>query len=402
MISFNIELNNREITGKKEHTLLLRITVNRKHVRLGLMYSVSPSHFNPKGKQGKYIRSSHPDHQRINKHIEAKINQAKDVITELEDEGRLINARTIKAKMLEFKTHDFFKYVENDLKEFQKNGNVGTYKKYKSVVKSLKDFTKTETLSFEEIDLVFLNRYQTYLKDDEKEQTTIHGYLSKIRSIFNKAIREGHIQLNDNPFITYRIKQGTPHKDRLTIVEIEKIESLEYPKNSLIWHVRNAFLFSFYNAGIRISDILQLTWDNIQDGRLVYNMYKTNKVLSLKLKEKPLAILEQYKGRNESFIFPFFLDRYNYSEAMYLHNRIGAKTALINKYLKDIAEKAEINKNVTTHTARHSFADIARQKTDNIYNLSKTLGHSKIGTTEAYMATFDDNAVDDTLDSMFK
>jgi len=74
---------------------------------------------------------------------------------------------------------------------------------------------------------------------------------------------------------------------------------------------------------------------------------------------------------------------------------------LINKYLKDIAEKAEIVKNVTTHTARHSFADIARQKADNIYNLSKTLGHSKIGTTEAYMATIDDNALDDTLDSMF-
>ena len=204
------------------------------------MYSVSPSHFNPKGKFGKYIRSSNPDHVGINKHIEAKINQAKDAITELEDEGRLINARTIKAKMLEFKTHDFYKYVENDLKEFQKNGNIGTYKKYKAVVQSIKDFTKTEALSFEEIDTVFLNRYQADLQDNRKEQTTIHGYLSKIRSIFNKAIREGQIQINDNPFINYKIKQGTPRKDRLNIQEIEKIEELDYPENTLIWHVRNA------------------------------------------------------------------------------------------------------------------------------------------------------------------
>jgi integrase len=74
---------------------------------------------------------------------------------------------------------------------------------------------------------------------------------------------------------------------------------------------------------------------------------------------------------------------------------------LINKYLKDIATKAEITKTITSHTARHTFADLARQKTDNIYNLSKTLGHSSLKVTEAYLASFDQQAVDDTMDSMF-
>ena len=67
--------------------------------------------------------------------------------------------------------------------------------------------------------------------------------------------------------------------------EIIKIEELELKENSLIWHVKNIFLFAFYNAGIRISDILLMTWDNIQDGRLVYKMYKTNKLHSVILKE---------------------------------------------------------------------------------------------------------------------
>ena len=183
--------------------------------------------------------------------------------------------------------------------------------------------------------------------------------------------------------------------------EIIAIETLEIEENSLIWHVRNTFLFAFYNAGIRISDILLMTWDNIQDGRLVYIMYKTAKPHSLILKEKPLAILEKYRSRNEYYIFPFLSDRYDYSDPMFKHNQIGAKTALINKYLKDLAIKAEINKTVTTHTARHSFADIARQKTDNLYNISKALGHSSLKVTEGYLASFDDQAVDDTLDSMF-
>jgi site-specific recombinase XerD len=74
---------------------------------------------------------------------------------------------------------------------------------------------------------------------------------------------------------------------------------------------------------------------------------------------------------------------------------------MLDNCLSRIATKAGIDKKITTHTAKHSFADIARQKTDNIYNLSKTLGHSSIKITEAYLASFDQRAVDDTLDEVF-
>jgi len=401
MISFNIELNSKPITGSNEHSLLLRITVNRKHSRLGLMYSVNPNHFNPNGKIGKNIRSSHPDHAKINNYIFNKILKAKDIVTNLEDENKLITAQIIKEKMLESNTHDFFKFVDGYLAELKLNANVGTYKKYNAVVQSIKEFAETDTLLFEQINVTYLNRYEAHLREAGKKQTTIAGYLSKIRSLFKKAIDLGQLQFADNPFISYKIRQGRPSKDRLNEEEITKIETVVLKKGSLIDNVRFAFLFSFYNAGIRISDILLMAWDNIKDDRLVYTMYKTNKIHSLKLKEKPLAILEKYKGRGESYIFPFFSDRYDYSDPMFLHNQIGAKTALINKYLKEIGKKAGINKKITTHTARHSFADIARQKTDNIYNLSKTLGHSSIKVTEAYLASFDEKAVDDTLDSVF-
>lgn len=402
MISFNVELNNKPITDSKEHNLLLRITVNRKHARLALMYSVLPSQFNPKAQVGKSIRSSHPDHIKINKHLENKVSMGKDIITDLENEGRLITAETIKSRMIEQKSHSFYKFTDELTNQLKMSGYIGSYKKYTAVVNSLKDFHNPESLLFEEIDINFIARYQAFLKKEGKEQTTIAGYTSKIRSIFNKAIRNGNLKFGDNPFINYKIKQGSPQKDRLDIDEIIKIELLELDENSLLWHVKNVFLFAFYNAGIRISDILLMTWDNIQNGRLVYNMYKTKKNHSLNLKEKPLAILELYRSNTNSYIFPFLSDRYDYSDPMFLHDQIGAKTALINKYLKEIARKAGITKKVTTHTARHSFADIARQKTDNIYNLSKTLGHSSLKVTEAYLSSFDEKAIDDTLDSMFK
>jgi integrase len=402
MATFNIELNNKSVQGGNECSLMLRITVNRKHIRLKLMYSVTDSQFNPNGKASmKYIRSSHPDHAIINSYLSDKILLAKDVVAKLEKEGKSVTPAIIRAKILQPITSDLFVFGETIKSELLNQGNAGNFKKYRTIINSLKEFVSKSELYFDEIDSDFLSRYQSFLKKEENKQTTIHGYVGRIRSLFNRAIQRGVLEPGLTPFTNYKIKQGKVVKDRLTSDEIIKIEELTLKEGSLIWHVKNTFMFAFYNAGIRISDILLMKWDNIQGGRLVYTMYKTDKLHSVNLKEKPLAILDSYRQKGDTFIFPFLSDRYDYSDPMFLHNQIVSKTALVNKYLKQIAIKAKISKNITTHTARHSFADLARQKTDNIYNLSKTLGHSSIKVTEAYLASFDQQAVDDTMDSMF-
>lgn len=401
MATFSIELSSKPQKGKNEHLLMLKITVNRKRSRIGLMYSVTPAQFNPKGKGSKYIRSSHPEHVRINAYLEEKILRAKDEVAKLEKDGKSITSEIIRTKILQPKTCDVFVFGETLKTELLKQGSAGNFKKYRTIINSLKDYVNKPELYFDEIDIDFLSKYQMFLKDQKNKQTTIHGYVGRIRSLFNKAIQRGILEPASTPFINYKIKQGKVSKDRLTEEEILKIEKVKYNEYTLLWHVKNTFLFAYYNAGIRISDILLLSWDNVQDGRLVYKMYKTEKIHSLMLKEKPLGILEKYRNKSQVYIFPFLSERYDYSDPMFLHNQIVAKTALVNKYLKQIALKAEISKNITTHTARHSFANIARQKTDNLYNLSKTLGHSSLKVTEAYLASFDDQAVDDTLDKMF-
>jgi integrase len=402
MTTFHIQLNFRAIKDSNEKFLLLRITHKRNSVRLKLLYSINPIHFNAKGKNFKYIRSSHPDHMKINNYLQDKIAQAKEAVALLEKEGKNITLQAIRDRINKPKSSDLFVFAEGFKNDLLKHGSAGNYKKYRTIVNSLKSFVNKDELFFNEINLDFLARYQSYLKEIGNTQTTIHGYVGRIRSLFNKAIRAGVLDMGSTPFTNYKIKQGKVTKDRLNIEEIEKIENLKLESGSLIWHVKNIFLFSFYNAGIRISDILLMRWDNIINGRLSYKMFKTTKSHSLILLEKPLAILELYKGKSETYIFPFLSEKYDYSDAMFLHDQIVAKTALINKYLKDLAKKAGISKKITTHTARHSFADIARQKTDNLYNLSKTLGHSSIKVTEAYLASFDEKAVDDTLDSVFK
>jgi integrase len=401
MASFNIELNNKPVKGSNEHNLLLRITVNRKHARVSLMYNVLPVYFNPNGKKSNYIRSSHPKSKWLNDKLDEKIIQVKDLVAEREKKKETITASIIQHLLSKPTSKDFFTFLDGHIKALNKNNQISTSEKYHAGLESLKLFTGKSELMFDEINLNFLSSYEASLKKEGKAQTTIHGLIKNIKALFNKAIQQGIIDQSLSPFNVYKLKQGKPNKERLNEIEIQRIEELVLKDKSFVSKVKDAFLFSYYNAGIRISDILMLTWDNIQDDRLVYKMYKTDKVHSLKLKDKPLAILDKYRGKGDSYIFPFFSDRYDYSDPMHLHKQISSKTTMFNKYLKEIAKVTKISKKITTHTARHSFADIARQKTDNIYNLSKTLGHSSLKVTEAYLASFDEKAVDDTLDSMF-
>lgn len=192
--------------------------------------------------------------------------------------------------------------------------------------------------------------------------------------LYYKEIKSGIVQQANNPFFSFKLKSSKPDRVRLTENEIVAIENLELPEEDFIWHVKNAFLFACYTAGMRASDIIMLKWASIKNVRLLYVMHKTKKAHSVKLIDKTKKILDYYGPKSpDEYVFQFFN-----SDAAFLHNQISAKTALINKYLKFIANKADIDKKISTHTARHSYADIARKKTDNLYNLSKTLGHSDL------------------------
>lgn len=85
-----------------------------------------------------------------------------------------------------------------------------------------------------------------------------------------------------------------------------------------------------------------------------------------------------------------------------LYQHISAKNALINKYLKNIADKAAITTNLTMHISRHAFAHIAQESGAESSAIKNILGHSNLATTERYMGSFDTTKTDNTLRSLFK
>ena len=101
-----------------------------------------------------------------------------------------------------------------------------------------------------------------------------------------------------------------------------------------------------------------------------------------------------------AFIFPILAGR-DISTPEKVEKERGRANALVNKYLRKLADRAAINKPLTTHTARHSFADLARTEGWSIYDISKALQHHSIQVTERYLQRFDSKTLDQKMGELF-
>ena len=158
---------------------------------------------------------------------------------------------------------------------------------------------------------------------------------------------------------------------------------------------------SFYFAGIRISDVVQIKWSDFKDNRLFYVMNKNSKPVSLKIPYKAQAILNLYtndKELNNGYVFPFLKDvNPKDTKAVFVKTRNATK--LFNKYLRRIARLCEIDKPLSNHIARHTFGNIAGDKIHPLM-LQKLYRHSDLKTTLNYQANFIHKEADEALDSV--
>jgi site-specific recombinase XerD len=114
----------------------------------------------------------------------------------------------------------------------------------------------------------------------------------------------------------------------------------------------------------------------------------------VKLPNKAIKIIEKYKEkaklegkgkiRKSGYIFPILNPNEDLNNPILLLNRISSSTAYINKDLKTIAERAKVNKNISFHTSRHTFATLALKKGMRLEYVSKIMGHMALKETQIY------------------
>tara|TARA_R110000764_G_scaffold42426_4_gene95580 strand:- start:5643 stop:6881 length:1239 start_codon:yes stop_codon:yes gene_type:complete len=383
----------------------IRITKDRKSSYIQTGQRIDPKFWDSVKRK---VKKNHPNSTRLNNLISFKLAEINKSLLDIEAETKPLTRVTEIKKAIsgKHKSHSFYNFSETYFEELEENKKYSRINCERPLLNRIKGYPRAKTLTFEAITPLFLRGFISYLRStkDSVGERSIVNTLIFIRTLHNRASQQNVISKDSYPFGNnngkIKIKIPKSMKIGLTAEEIKIIEDLDLSDSPKQHHTRNVFLFSFYLAGMRVADVLQLTWANVQGERIYYTMNKNQKNLSLKIHHKLQKILDEYlpvRTSNSDYIFPELKDAINSPKDIL---RVG-KTAnkRLNRYLAQIAERAEITKKITMHVSRHSFGNISGDKIP-LQVLQKLYNHSDIKTTIDYQQNFVNKDLDDALDSV--
>ncbi len=350
------------------------------------------------------VKRSNPNFDYINSLILKRRTEVDKLVLEVRLYAETDILDSIQRRHQKKERDGFFVMAEEYLKGLYLNKKFTRLSAEKPRVKHFKEFLSNRDIQFKKIDVALLKNFSAYLKNKQKcGERTVMNHMVVIRTIYNLAIKEKIASLHDYPFGKhgFRIKYPESIKIGLNEDEVHQLEYADLSHLSELDHVRNVWLFSFYLAGMRISDVLRLKWNDFSDHRLNYKMGKNKKVVSLKLPDKAAAILEKYKAEeslNNGFVFPDMRNA-DYEDEENMYRNIVRVTGKFDKLLKELAKEIKITKPLTNHISRHTFGNITGDKISP-QMLQKLYRHSHISTTMGYQANFIHKDVDDALEAV--
>lgn len=389
--------------SKKDGTcpLAIRITKDRRSSYIYLEYRVRPEDWDAEKQK---VKKSHPNATRLNNFLLKKLAEATDQALELETKRTDVSSHAVKQRVRPTGGVTFFSQADAYLEHLKESGKYNQYTADKPRIARFRAFCERD-IAFSDLTVGLLERFKAYLRGTRTiSERTVVNHLATVRSVFSRAIKEGIVERKDTPFGSEKIQIKFPDtlKIGLSIDELKRLEEVELA-NPLHHHARNLWLFSFYLAGMRISDVLRLRWSDFHGERLHYAMGKNQKGGSLKVPEKAQAILAQYQGdksRSDDLVFSELKRLASLDDKFLVQRAIAFATSRNDKFLRQfVAPLIETDKKLTMHLARHTFAQLAGDKIS-IQMLQKLYRHSNIQTTIGYQSHFTTKSADDALDAV--
>lgn len=261
-----------------------------------------------------------------------------------------------------------------------------------TIKKQTSHFNKTMKydgeVELEKIDLDWIEGFELFMRRLGNQQNTIASTMSSLKSTLQQAVdREIIIK---NPFGKYKIRKAKTFERALLIDDVKKIEKL-VGRNVYI----DAWLFSFYCAGIRIGDICRLYKESCLDGRIEYKMHKNGKRVALPLNPKAREIANRYlnDGTERRRLFPLIGDHLQRDEE---GRQIKKATNDGNMAFKEVVKELELT-HMSWHAARAAFATYMVRTGADIDTVRQLLKHSSIVTTQEYLASRSEDQLGDIM-----
>lgn len=365
--------------------IYIRITVNGKRAESATGRSCEPDRWNCKS--GRSIGTKE-DARSLNSFLDQLRNMVYDAHDELLKSGIVVTAEAIKNRFLgkDEKSQTLMQAITEHNQKVEalvgKEFVQGTLNRYKVLKKHLEIFLQfkydVSDLDMRNVDIAFLNEFDYYLRS---EKSCANNYTVKmiknLGKIINISFENGHIQTN--PFACYKGRTKKVDRYYLDQEEIQIIADKKFVSERLDV-IRDVFLFCCF-TGLAYADVQKLQQTHISKGVdgerwIIKNRQKTNIRSAIPLLPSAVNIIDKYKDHpaclNKGVVFPV------------------PSNQKMNEYLKEIEERCEIGKKLTSHIARHTFATtVTLLNGVPIESVSQMLGHTNIRTTQHYAKILD-------------
>ncbi len=359
-----------------------RITVNQRRSEISLKRTVDPECWDDvKG----VAKGKTEEIQNLNNHLERTRSQIAECYHQLVQQGKVITADLVKSIYLgegqeEFTLCTLIEYHNTHQKEIL---SLGTIKNYyttkKHITKFLKEKRRRLDIHLSELNYQFITDFERFLRShtptDHRRGLANNGVMKHLERLLKMIGLGIKLEwLERDPFQQYQLKFQRVERGYLTDEELSAIEKKTFSIERLQM-VKNMFVFACY-TGLSYSDLIQLKPGNIQigiDGEswIKTNRQKTKTPVTTPILPEAMELISRYendpRANSTGTIFPCISNQ------------------KLNSYLKEIADLCGINKNLTFHLARHTFATtVTLTNGVPIETVSKMLGHTKIATTQIY------------------
>jgi len=293
-----------------------------------------------------------------------------------------------------------------------------------TVARKKNDSTVPVLLHFEHITPQFLEMYEDWMLHSGNAPrsatgvakaasiTTVGIYLRHLRAVFNEAITLKIIPASIYPFMKggYTIPAGTNPKkalDKEAVLKILAYNSID--PTGFEQRSKDFWTLSYLTNGANFSDLFTLRWHNIDlkaktvsfvRNKTARTRKANQQVITARLFDESIAIIKRWANTDQSsnsYVFPFINDDMNDLRKKAILKQLIKVT---NKWMERIAQKLEIEGEISTYAARHSFATILLRSNAPLAFISQSLGHTNLKTTQNYLGSFTDDQTDEFLSAL--
>ena len=384
MATIKIKLRASSVAGK-EGTIYYQITHHRIVRQISTNIHILPEDWDRKQQCLKQPAAS----ATLQSRIQGDITLLRRIIKELNTAGMPYTAEDIVRR---FRKPDhnvmMLAFMQEQIDLLRQCNRLGTAQNYEYAMHRFARFLGGD-IPMTAVTESLIERFNADLSQHGMVRNTVSFYMRILRSVYNKAVRNGLVE-QTAPF--KNVYTGIDRTRKRAVGEnvIARFIGLDLSRSAPLSLARDLFLFSFYTRGMAFVDMAYLRRGHIRNGRIRYVRRKTGQEIVIRVEPEMQRIIERYADGERPYVFPVLKDEN--PEKAYAEYRITL--SYYNRLLKRLCNMAGIPQHLSFYTARHSWATAARNHQVPVSVISAGMGHTSERTTQIYLTMLENSVID--------